>query len=91
MGGCSGVFGGNLFCNAGGAAGWRAGWTVGGGIEAMLARNWSAKAEYLYYDLGRTSYTDLATAPFAAGIPVMQTSVSFAGSIARVGLNYQFH
>jgi outer membrane immunogenic protein len=26
----------------------RDGWTVGGGIEVMLAGNWSAKLEYLY-------------------------------------------
>jgi outer membrane immunogenic protein len=30
----------------------KAGWTVGGGIEAALIGNWSAKVEYLYVDLG---------------------------------------
>ena len=28
------------------------GWTVGGGVEWAFAPNWSAKLEYLYYDLG---------------------------------------
>jgi outer membrane immunogenic protein len=28
------------------------GWTVGGGFEFAIAGNWSAKAEYLYVDLG---------------------------------------
>ena len=28
------------------------GWTAGGGIEWAFAQNWSAKVEYLYYDLG---------------------------------------
>ena len=31
----------------------RAGWTVGGGIEHMFARNWTAKIEALYADFGR--------------------------------------
>ncbi len=30
----------------------RVGWTVGGGLEWMFAPNWTAKVEYLYYDLG---------------------------------------
>jgi len=35
-----------------------AGWTVGGGIEAALGGNWSAKTEYLYIDAGRQSVTE---------------------------------
>lgn len=31
---------------------WRLGWTVGGGMEFALTNRWSAKAEYMYYDLG---------------------------------------
>ena len=31
------------------------GWTVGGGIEAAIASNWTAKLEYLYVDLGDVS------------------------------------
>ena len=34
---------------------WRAGWTVGGGVEWMFAPRWSFKAEYLYYDLGHVN------------------------------------
>jgi outer membrane immunogenic protein len=29
----------------------RAGWTVGGGVEAAIDHNWSVKLEYLYMDL----------------------------------------
>src|SRR5262249_61633697 len=29
-----------------------AGWTIGAGLEAALALNWTAKVEYLYVDLG---------------------------------------
>ena len=34
----------------------RAGWTAGAGGEWMFAPNWSAKAEYLYVDLGTVGY-----------------------------------
>src|SRR5262245_6326843 len=41
----------------------KTGWTVGGGVETRLWNsNWSAKLEYLYMDLGRTSYDLIATA-----------------------------
>lgn len=32
------------------------GWTIGGGVEAMLGDRWSAKAEYLYVNLGEEEY-----------------------------------
>jgi outer membrane immunogenic protein len=35
----------------------RFGWTAGAGLEWMFAPNWSAKAEYLYYDLGTVTNT----------------------------------
>jgi outer membrane immunogenic protein len=38
--------------------GWRTGWTAGAGAEYALARNWSAKIEYRYSDLGRASSFD---------------------------------
>ena len=34
----------------------RIGWTVGGGIEWAFAANWTAKAEFLYIDLGSFDY-----------------------------------
>jgi outer membrane immunogenic protein len=34
----------------------RTGWTAGGGLEWMFSPNWSAKLEYLYYDLGRATF-----------------------------------
>ena len=45
----------------------RTGWTVGGGIEWALWNNWSAKAEYNYYDFGTTSVTLVGT---FAGAPI---------------------
>ncbi len=55
------------------------GWTIGGGLEVKLDRNWSMKGEYLYVDLddrfgtggtGRASIEDL--------------------HIVRAGINYKF-
>jgi len=33
------------------------GWAAGGGVEFIVDRSWSIKAEYLYYDLGSDTYT----------------------------------
>jgi outer membrane immunogenic protein len=68
------------------------GWTLGGGVEWMFARNWSAKAEYLFYDLGTASFSYPATSAFFL-TPVYQTvtnSMRFEGNIARAGINYHF-
>jgi outer membrane immunogenic protein len=57
------------------------GWTVGGGLEVKLDRNWSFKTEYLYVDLGdmkgplpgdiiRADFNDL--------------------HVVRAGINYKF-
>ncbi|MFD2184275.1 outer membrane beta-barrel protein [Rhodoplanes azumiensis] len=61
------------------------GWTVGVGAEYALSANWSAKAEYLYYDLGSNQYTGYTL----LGSPVaVDTDVT--GGLARIGLNYRF-
>jgi outer membrane immunogenic protein len=82
------------------------GWTAGGGAEWMFAQNWSAKAEYLYYDLGGMNmYSGTALlvrnniGPVGAGTPRGQigsaasqnVSSRFNGSIARLGVNYHFN
>jgi outer membrane immunogenic protein len=70
----------------------RIGGTFGAGLEWMFARNWSAKAEYLFYDLGTTNFSYAARSGFFA-TPVYQTvtnSVHFEGNIARAGINYHF-
>lgn len=63
-----------------------AGWTLGGGIEWALDRNWSLKAEYLYVDLGSTTVVSPATASFAA----TRTTFDDASHLWRAGLNYKF-
>jgi outer membrane immunogenic protein len=55
----------------------KAGYALGGGLEAAVAGPWTAKVEYLYVDLGRTS------APLG-------TDVRFKTNTVRAGLNYRF-
>jgi outer membrane immunogenic protein len=59
-----------------------AGWTVGAGIEFALVGNWTAKAEYLYVDLGKLSC--------GAGCGAPVDNVSFTANIVRGGINYRF-
>jgi outer membrane immunogenic protein len=64
----------------------RVGWTAGGGVEWMFAPHWSAKAEYLYYDLGSV------TGPFAGtAVDFSRSRARFDGHIARLGVNYHFN
>ena len=58
------------------------GWTVGGGVEAAIAPNWTAKLEYLYVDLGDVTC--------AAGSCAVPTNVDFQAHVVRAGLNFRF-
>lgn len=60
----------------------KVGWTLGGGVEAAFAPNWSAKIEYLYVDLGH-----LSCGAVSCGVP---TNVDFRTSLVRGGVNYRF-
>jgi outer membrane immunogenic protein len=62
------------------------GWTVGGGVEAALVDNWTAKVEYLYIDLGHMAGTFTGVAPFTP----IATSTHVTDNIVRVGMNYRF-
>lgn len=73
------------------------GWAAGGGLEWMFRPDWSAKVEYLYYDLGaQTAAINFAAAPtngaatllYAAGY---RSSVRFNGHAVRAGINYHWH
>jgi outer membrane immunogenic protein len=66
-----------------GASNTDAGWTVGGGIEAALAGNWTAKAEYLYVSLGSFN------CGVACGVTAVD-NVSLRANILRAGVNYRF-
>jgi outer membrane immunogenic protein len=74
----------------------RAGYAVGAGGEWMIAPKWSIKAEYLFVDLGKSSYTQICTAPGVCTSPPQVSAASYGTdlhnryNIARVGLNYHF-
>jgi outer membrane immunogenic protein len=73
----------------------RTGWTIGGGVEAQLWGNWSAKVEYLYIDFGATTDTWVIAAPLF-GVPTLPSSLTnvssfrFTDHVVRLGLNYRF-
>ncbi|WP_312015495.1 outer membrane beta-barrel protein [Bradyrhizobium manausense] len=61
----------------------RTGWTIGSGVEAALAGNWTGKIEYLYLNLGtQTGAGTLLAAP-------TNFSSDIREHIFRVGLNYR--
>jgi outer membrane immunogenic protein len=60
----------------------RAGWTVGAGVEVGLTQNWTFKVEYLYVDLGNGEVFNV--------VPGVPESVSFTANIIRAGVNYKF-
>jgi outer membrane immunogenic protein len=75
--------------NAGGVSGGtdttEFGWTIGGGVEAALTDNLTAKVEYLYVNLqdGNCISTICQVVP---AVPV-----SFEASLVRAGLNFKFN
>ena len=67
----------------------KAGWTVGGGGEWAINRNWSLKAEYLYMDFGTTSTTMIVSATGFTPVPVF-TNDRMTAQLGRIGFNYRF-
>jgi outer membrane immunogenic protein len=64
------------------------GWIAGIGAERFISEKWSARLEYLYYDLGSTSRT-------AAGVPLNPPfAVDYRwetkAHLVRLGVNYHF-
>ena len=67
----------------------RVGYTVGGGLEYAFTDHVSAKAEYLYVNLGDQDYS--AVYRNGAAVPVTYAnSTDFDAHIVRAGLNYKF-
>jgi outer membrane immunogenic protein len=84
---------------SGAFSGTRIGYAVGAGGEWMLSSNWSAKLEYLYYDLGSATYATGGVANnvgptslqgFGTDAIATSTKVRFNDNIVRVGVNYHF-
>ena len=63
----------------------RSGWTLGGGIEIALNRNWSAKFEYLHIDLG----SQAVSMTFPA-LPAVNADTRLQADVIRVGANFRY-
>ena len=61
----------------------RDGYTVGAGLEYMFAPNWSAKAEYQYYNFGTTTFT-------GGPAPIVGARFRDDEHTVKVGVNYRF-
>jgi outer membrane immunogenic protein len=59
------------------------GWTLGAGLEYMFAPNWSAKAEYQYYNFGTTTFN-------AGPAPIVGSHFRDDDHSVKVGVNYRF-
>jgi outer membrane immunogenic protein len=73
-------------CGDGSKSGVRLGWSLGAGVETMLAPNWSLKAEYLYVDLGKRSFDASTITPVD-----FKLSAKYHEQTVRIGLNYHFN
>jgi outer membrane immunogenic protein len=71
----------NLFPASG--SDFRAGWTVGGGLELGITQNWVAKVEYLYVDLGSHQMFNV--------VPGVPETVRFTTNILRAGIDHKFY
>jgi outer membrane immunogenic protein len=70
----------------------KTGWTIGGGIETMLWKNWFARGEYRYSDYGTINNTDVRNC-CGGGAGVVQTvnySLRVRTSATTFGLAYKF-
>lgn len=74
----------------------RVGWAAGAGLEWMFAPHWTAKVEYLYYDLGSAQLSSRFTTTIVnntaiAWVNQTRTRTQFNGNNARLGINYHFN
>jgi opacity protein-like surface antigen len=58
---------------------WLNGWTAGGGVEFAVSDRWSAKAEYMYYDLGKDRF-EVSDGP-------EHVDADIRAHVVRIGLN----
>jgi outer membrane immunogenic protein len=70
----------------------RVGWVIGGGVEYAITNNITIKGEYLFADLGSSSFTTTPNGFAAANFPGVSASgkIDWEASIFRAGVNYKF-
>jgi outer membrane immunogenic protein len=60
----------------------KAGWVAGGGIEHAFARNWTARIEALYHDLGKVSAGPISNAGLTYNTTFRHRVVTARGAVA---------
>lgn len=76
----------------------RLGWTVGGSFEWRPQPTWSARIEYMYYNLGSVTYNNenlidkfsTSHSPTSYFNNAVSSTTRFDGHVVRVGVNYHF-
>src|ERR1019366_6996345 len=68
-----------------GAAAWEPGWTIGGGIEARFAPQWSVKAEFIHTRINDIFYNAVDNGQMVL-VDVNQHDIN----LVRFGFNYMF-
>jgi outer membrane immunogenic protein len=86
----------NTFLWSGSNSATMIGYAIGGGAEWAFSGHWTAKAEYLWYDLGTISHPLNCMSGALCGTLTLyptlgNTRLSVAGSILRLGINYKFN
>lgn len=66
----------------------RVGWTIGGGVETMLSKNWLARVEYRYADYGSIVHTFFPAPPTGDAVV---SSVSLRTHTVLGGISYNFN
>jgi outer membrane immunogenic protein len=67
-----------------------AGWTAGAGAEYAFAGNWSARVQWLYYDLGDISMSGPQVAAGVAQPFGLNATADTRGHIVTLGISYRF-
>lgn len=66
------------------------GWTAGGGVEWMFMPNWSAKIDYLRYDIGNATASAIAAPSNGLYAYTASTATRFNGNLIHAGVNRHF-
>ena len=82
---CSGVAGWCIMARSQTNTATRSGWTLGGGVEGTIAKNWQVRAEYRYADFGSKSVTF-----FPGTVDAVTADIKIRTHTAIVGLVFSF-
>lgn len=66
----------------------RTGWTLGGGVEYLIAPNWSLRGEYLYADFGSTDSARVLTD--GGDSATFHNNTALNANIFRAAVNFKF-